>query len=188
MNEFEFKRGSLEAQGLQEGDVVECTYSDYRLFTAGVRYSVVKAESKLLVKLNSGSVFDRIHTRIVRFKPVAVNVQQQLQGQRLQDILPQCKNGDVLECVSTDDNCYTLGEKYVVYDGNIENDALKIAFTSSSLFIKYDPYVEAAIEKLEEQTEYEHDSWGIGKSYSAPKKEWQPDTLDVDLTKKIWEW
>jgi len=145
MTEFEFKRGSLVAQGLQGGDVVECTYSDYRLFTVGIRYSVVKAESKLLVKVNSGLVFDYLHSRIVRFKPVAVNVQQQLQGQRLQDILPQCKNGDVLKCVSTDGNCYTLGEKYVVYDGNIENDVFKVVFTSSSLFIKYDPYVEAAI-------------------------------------------
>lgn len=41
--------------------------------------------------------------------------------------------------------------------------------------------------KKDVQTKDEHDSWGIGKTYTAPKKEWQPDTLDVDLTKKIWE-
>lgn len=183
MTEFEFTMGSLEAQGLQEGDVVECTYSDVMFFAVGVRYTVATHKSKLCVGNSAGISFNYMSS-VVKFKPVAVNVQQQLQGQRLQDILPQCKNGDVLECVSTDSNCYTLGEKYVVYDGNIENDVFKVVFTSSSLFIGYDPGVEAAIEKLED----EHDSWGIGKSYSTPKKEWQPDTLDVDLTKKIWEW
>tara|TARA_R110002074_G_scaffold195878_8_gene362484 strand:+ start:164 stop:385 length:222 start_codon:yes stop_codon:yes gene_type:complete len=48
--------------------------------------------------------------------------------------------------------------------------------------------IREALEQARQESKDEHDTWGIGKQYKAPKKEWQPDVMDVDLTKKIWEW
>lgn len=116
------------------------------------------------------------------------NCTQQNHRWLLQDILTACNEGDEVECVRSTifdfeiGNYYCVkiddrGEKYILDEGN--NQRYK---TSHTLFIKKDVQTNCT------QTKDEQDSWGIGKSYSAPKKEWQPDVMDVDLTKKIREW
>lgn len=120
MNEFEFTAGSLEAQGLQEGDEVECTYSDDNDFTEGCTYPVVKHTGRKLA-IASNNDYPCRFCAGVNIKPVSVTAQQQLPPQ----IAP--KKG-------------------------------------------YDPDVDANVDQ--------HDSWGIGKSYTVPKKEWQPDTMN----------
>ena len=104
---------------------------------------------------------------------------------RLQDVLQDCKEGDLLECADGYlSPVFTTGRKYRVkncmYGLYVSSDDGN--FRRSSLV----PFVLA--DKKPKQAEEEHDTWGIGKQYKAPKKEWQPDVMDVDLTKKIWEW
>lgn len=100
MNEFEFTVGSLESQGLQEGDKVECTYSgNSNYFTVGKKYLVYAKHGALRIEDDDGDLCWGHYTQTVKFKPVSVNVQQKPQGHKLQHILPTCKEGDVLECV-----------------------------------------------------------------------------------------
>ncbi|QGT52228.1 hypothetical protein [Vibrio phage MZH0603] len=187
MNEFEFKQGSLEAQGLQKGDEVECTYSESDCFSVGGVYLTQESGGSLYVIGDDGIDWAG-QKNTVKFKPISVNMRQQLQGQKLQDILPHCKEGDVLECVYTPVDVFDESGTYPVLkntDGTLHilsNVGNPWSNTSDSLFIK-SGFITTNSEDVDE-----HDSWGIGKSYTAPKKEWQPDTLDVDLTKKIWEW
>ena len=187
MNEFEFTAGSLEAQGLQEGDKVECTYNGKsQYFSEGGVYPIVShIDGRLAISDATG--YHWVVNANLKFKPVSVNAQQQPQGQKLQDILPHCKDGDVLECVYTPVDVFDEGVAYPVLkttDGTLyilSNEGNPWFSTTDILFIK-----SGTITNSEDVDQ--HDSWGIGKSYTAPKKEWQPDTLDVDLTKKIWEW
>ena len=103
-------------------------------------------------------------------------------GDKLRDILPRCKEGDLLECVKGSEY-FTASRNYRTVNRNgtlfIEDDEGDLVYNSlKSTFIKVD----------KQPAKDEHDTWGIGKQYKAPKKEWQPDVMDVDLTKKIWEW
>jgi len=123
----------------------------------------------------------------MEFKPYKVNVTAAAptsQGERLHEILAHCKEGDVLVCVTSHVHYYTEGRVYqVITDPKeetlviLDNDRDYQCSSVRVLFIKKDV-----------QVKEEHDTWGIGKQYKAPKKEWQPDVMDVDLTKKIWEW
>ena len=137
MSEFEFTQGSLEAQGLQEGDEVECTYSDVDHFTAGKLYTVGKHGSRLNVKDADGDYIYSEHG--VKFKPVsikymkvkfggrcggksvaakqiaqAVQQYQNAQGDFLENILSQCQEGDVLECTYAATHLFTKGVFYPV--------------------------------------------------------------------------
>lgn len=71
MKEFEFTVGSLEAQGLHVGDMVECTYSNDTYFTVGSIYAVRLSDyfSCLSVTGNFGDIVDWGH--FVKFKPVS---------------------------------------------------------------------------------------------------------------------
>lgn len=185
MNEFLFTKGSLEAQGLQEGSVVECTYSIVDYLTAGKVYKVVKVGDALHVVDDDGTHLWADPR--VKFKPVQVNAPQQ-QGQKLQYILPTCKTGDVLECVYAPQRNFTLGKSYIVSSNLyiVNNAGSKYKYTVEALFVKKDVQSNCTQTKVEHDMN-QHDSWGIGKSYNAPKKEWKPDVLDVDLTKKLRE-
>jgi len=187
MREFVFTKGSLEAQGLQEGDKVECTYSDVIHFTAGVLYSVYKVKDGLYVKDNDGDPI--IFENYIKFKPIQVNIRYHRWF--LQDILTACKEGDELRCVNCSGSLnFTVGCDYQVHTRHngdkyvISDRAQAYSATSTELFIKKDVQPNCT-QTRDEHDMNQHDSWSIGKSYSAPKKEWHPDVMDVDLTKKI---
>ena len=194
MKEFEFSDGSLEAQGLQVGDVVECTYSDAWHITVGKSYQIEKSpagELCIINELGCARTYYPISTLLVKFKPVQVNTQQQ-QG-HLHDILTACKEGDMLECVDSKVGDFAVGTNYYVratFNGVkyiVDDDGTHRTTFTKALFIKLDVQSNCTQTK-DEHAMNQNDSWGIGKSYDAPKKEWQPDVLDVDLSKKIWEW
>lgn len=69
MNEFKFTEGSLEAQGLQEGDKVECTYSDSAYFSVGEPYIVYSHIGTLYVFDDEGDI--TTHDCGVKLKPVS---------------------------------------------------------------------------------------------------------------------
>jgi len=103
------------------------------------------------------------------------------QGVPLEDILQHCKEGDKLECVRGS-KYFTVSRNYGVERSRgvlciPDNEGELVRSCKSPTFIKIDS-----------TTKDRHDTWGIGKAYKAPKKEWQTDVMNVDLTKKIWEW
>ena len=151
MNEFEFTAGSLEAQGLQEGDEVECTLSTKPWFDVSCLCRVVKGGTgKLVIKGNDGDYYSCAEG--VYLKPVSVNVQQKPQGQKLQDILPTCEEGDVLECVCTGvGEIVAQGKSYRVLrdcyeDLFIVSRAGNIYFTDKSRFIKSDIHYNCSVD------------------------------------------
>lgn len=116
-----------------------------------------------------------------------LNVPQPVsQGVRLQYILARCREGDLLECTYVPPNtAFTTNCRYRVklYSALlcIEADDGDVTKTSSALFV-------LATGQPAKEEQDEHDTWSIGKQCKVPKKEWQPDVMDVDLTKKIKEW
>ena len=173
--EFEFIVGSLEAAGLQEGDEVECTYSDSDKFTTGHMYYVENIGSGSLYVMNDkGMRASAMLVHSVKFKPHKMNVAPPTYGDELKCILRHCKEGDLLECVDEAETTYFTTKRryrvkaYAVFLC-IENDDGDLTKDSSALFVF------AASQATEEEQE-EHDIWGIGKTYTAPKKEYEPDT------------
>lgn len=70
MNEFVFCDRSLEDQGLKDGDMVECTYSEVDYFTVGNTYPVKRSYMfSCLFVIDDDNEENECHW-LVKFKPV----------------------------------------------------------------------------------------------------------------------
>lgn len=71
MKAFIFRNGSLEAQGLQEGDEVECIYSDTRWFAVGKTYPVGLFDNALCLFDDGGDPYDGLYCSTVELEIVS---------------------------------------------------------------------------------------------------------------------
>ena len=166
------------------GEQLECIKcgSSIASYTLGVLYHVQQdSDGDLYIEDDDG---DPVYASSSIFALLTqAHIQAQPPQYRLEAALDKCNAGDVIKCSHAASIRYSEGAEYLIkLDAHgakcIVNDKGEEAYHSLSKFVIVSQHNTSADEQ---------DTWGIGREYRAPRKEWTPDVPDpsVDLMKSI---